>query len=147
MVDDGHTPTNGASENRVYGHNIARKRAYDLLDRSRAEAAKSGGHSSIQFRLTIQAQIRDRFDGKEMYDWQLDVAESLCLGVDTFLIAGTGEGKTLPFIAPLLRNDKAMILVISPLNALEEDQVCPHCTEILCRSRDYTGSALQFNGA
>jgi ATP-dependent helicase YprA (DUF1998 family) len=56
------------------------------------------------------------------YSWQLDVGEALHLGLNCFVIAGTGEGKTLPFVMPLL-HDKMDCKVISPLNALEEDQI------------------------
>lgn len=31
-------------------------------------------------------------------EWQLDIAESLHLGIDCIAVAGTGAGKTLPFV-------------------------------------------------
>ena len=57
------------------------------------------------------------------YDWQIDVAEALLLGLDCSVIAGAGAGKTTPFILPLLVETKKIVVIISPLNALEEDQV------------------------
>ena len=47
------------------------------------------------------------------------------LGLDCIVIVGTGAGKTMPFGMPLLM-DKAsskMVIVISPLNDLEAEQV------------------------
>jgi ATP-dependent helicase YprA (DUF1998 family) len=56
-------------------------------------------------------------------DWQLWLAVTLIKGQSCILIAGTGQGKSLPFGLPSLVTGK-MALVLSPLNALEEDQVC-----------------------
>lgn len=56
--------------------------------------------------------------------WQLDVAENLLLGIDCEVIAATGAGKTLPFVLPLLVRPDMMIVILSPLDALELDQVC-----------------------
>ncbi|KAJ7506438.1 hypothetical protein B0H11DRAFT_1707242, partial [Mycena galericulata] len=39
---------------------------------------------------------------KPPYDWQIEVAEALILGLDAVVIAGTGAGKTIPFMMPLL---------------------------------------------
>ncbi|TDL27180.1 P-loop containing nucleoside triphosphate hydrolase protein [Rickenella mellea] len=72
------------------------------------------------------------------YDWQLDIGEALCLGLDTLLLAATGEGKSLPFIAPLLQDEKALILIISLLNALEED-LARRFTEMGFRSTPVNG--------
>ncbi|KAI0692066.1 P-loop containing nucleoside triphosphate hydrolase protein, partial [Cerioporus squamosus] len=58
------------------------------------------------------------------YAWQVDVAEALWLGLDTAVIAGTGAGKTMPFVMPLLvdKTKKKKVIIISPLNELELDQ-------------------------
>ena len=55
------------------------------------------------------------------------------LGISCLVIAGTGAGKTLPLVMPLLMDDtkKKMALVISPLNELEEEQVCFYCFSVL----------------
>ena len=59
------------------------------------------------------------------YNWQIDVAEALALGLDATVVAGTGSGKTLPCAMPLLLegNRDKICLVISPLNELEADHV------------------------
>ena len=55
----------------------------------------------------------------------MDVTEAALLGILCVVIAGTGAGKTLPLVMPLLMDDtkKKKALVISPLNELEEEQV------------------------
>ena len=47
------------------------------------------------------------------------------LGLDVTAIAGTGSGKTLPWVMPLLleENKTKTVLVISPLKALQADHV------------------------
>ena len=57
------------------------------------------------------------------YEWQLDVGEALKLGLDCSVIAETGAGKTISFILPLLVEKKMAVIIISPLSALEEDEV------------------------
>lgn len=56
-----------------------------------------------------------------LYDWQLDTAESILLGLDAVVVAGTGAGKTMLFMLLLLSNKKKMVIIISPLIALQED--------------------------
>ena len=60
-----------------------------------------------------------------LYDWQVDLAEALTLGLDATVIASTGSGKMLPWTIPLLleQNHDRICLVISLLNELEADHV------------------------
>ncbi|KAI0694256.1 P-loop containing nucleoside triphosphate hydrolase protein, partial [Cerioporus squamosus] len=53
-----------------------------------------------------------------------DVTEALLLGLDTAVIVGTGAGKTMAFVMPLLidKTKKKKVIIISPLNELELDQ-------------------------
>ena len=59
------------------------------------------------------------------YAAQLDLAECMLLGLDATCIAGTGWGKTLPFVLPLFTPTakSSVIIIVSPLNTLEADQV------------------------
>jgi ATP-dependent helicase YprA (DUF1998 family) len=57
------------------------------------------------------------------YPWQVNVAEAILLGLDCIVIAGTSAGKTMPFIMPLFVQPHKIVVIISPLNSLEEDQV------------------------
>ena len=61
--------------------------------------------------------------GAPARSWPLGVGGAVCLELDTILIAGTGEGKTIPYMLPPLRNTKHKALILSPLKVLQEDQV------------------------
>ncbi|KAI0715510.1 P-loop containing nucleoside triphosphate hydrolase protein [Cerioporus squamosus] len=100
-------------------------RSASLLDRARKLATKEREYDSESTREDIKRLSTEAFGGKVPYEWQVDVAEALWLGLDTAVIAGTGAGKTMPFVMPLLLDTtkKKMVIVISPLNELEKDQV------------------------
>ena len=65
----------------------------------------------------------ERMGGKAPHEWQVDVTEALLVGLDCTVIAGTGSGKTMPFVMPTFVEPEKIYFVISPLNALEADQV------------------------
>ena len=97
-----------------------------ILEEAQEAARKDRGYDWVEMRSTIKDKFQEIFDGKRPYDWQMDITEALLLGRDCIAIAGTGSGKTLPFGMPLLSpgtHDK-MVLVLSPLNELEAEQVC-----------------------
>jgi len=96
-----------------------------VLQAARDEASTSRQYSSDRTREDLCHAFKKACNGLEPYSWQLDVAEALLLGLDCIVIAGTGAGKTMPFVMPLLvdRTKKKLVIVISPLNDLEEDQV------------------------
>jgi len=82
-------------------------------------AFKSRGYNFIETQKRLVEEFQARNNNMEPYEWQLDVSEALMLGLDCSVIVGTGGGKTMPLY---IEKDK-IIVVISPLNALEEDQV------------------------
>lgn len=83
------------------------------------------GYQSAEVRERMSDACRKLSEGRIVpHKWQLDVAESLLLGIDCEVIAATGAGKTLPFVLPLLVRPEMMIVILSPLDALELDQVC-----------------------
>jgi ATP-dependent helicase YprA (DUF1998 family) len=98
------------------------KQAADLLKNARKEAFEKKGFLSEAIRTKMHDEFKFRTD-MVAYDWQIDVAEALLLGLDCSVIAGTGAGKTTPFVLPLLVETKKVVVIISPLNALEDDQV------------------------
>ncbi len=59
----------------------------------------------------------------EMDEWQAQVIHRLRQRYDSILIAGTGYGKSLIFQGLAALDKKRMVIVISPLKALERDQV------------------------
>ncbi|EIW81865.1 P-loop containing nucleoside triphosphate hydrolase protein [Coniophora puteana RWD-64-598 SS2] len=91
----------------------------EVLSSKRAQTAN---YSSEDTRKLLSKTCEDR-TGHTPHPWQLDCAEAFFLGLDCTVIAGTGAGKTLPFAMPtMVRQDRQVTLVISPLNALEYDQ-------------------------
>jgi ATP-dependent helicase YprA (DUF1998 family) len=99
----------------------------NILQLARDAAVLSWKYDSQATRQAIENKFKEAFDGKVPYSWQIDITEALLLGLDCVVIAGTGAGKTMPFGMPLLMDDakKKMVIVISPLNELELEQVCP----------------------
>ncbi|KAJ6582551.1 P-loop containing nucleoside triphosphate hydrolase protein [Mycena vulgaris] len=84
-----------------------------LLKKAREKARRKNGYEF--------AKTRQQYK-KPAYEWQIDVAEALVLGLDAVVTAGTGAGKTIPFMMPLLLHREKFVLVISPLKILQEDQ-------------------------
>ena len=107
-----------------------KKHSYKLLSDARA---KKTGYNSEGTRKAFSDAVTAACPTIKPYDWQLDVAEALTLGLDATIIAGTGSGKTLPWALPLLldENCDGICLVISPLNELEADHVCREHTDTL----------------
>jgi ATP-dependent helicase YprA (DUF1998 family) len=93
------------------------------LQKAREEGFKTRGYQSGATRVKLRAEFTKRNEGLVAYDWQIDVSEALLLGLDCSVIAGTGAGKTMPFVMPLFVESDKIMIIISPLNALEEDQV------------------------
>ena len=65
--------------------------------------------------------------GYEPHSWQLEAAVKVLEGNDGVVIAGTGKGKTMVFallgLAVKLSKTKGYYIIVSPLKALECDQV------------------------
>ena len=97
----------------------------DILIHARESANETRLYDHAATRRSIEDKFRAAFDGKPPYAWQTDVTEALLLGLDCIVVAGTGSGKTMPFGMPLLLEEAKdkMIVVISPLNELEAEQV------------------------
>ncbi|KAL4255137.1 hypothetical protein AB1N83_012918 [Pleurotus pulmonarius] len=100
-------------------HAAIRQRSYANLAAARSDALKHFNYS-LHSRACMQSVFTQKF-GKPAHDWQLDTAEAILLKMDTVLIAGTGSGKTIPFMLPLLLEKRKLILVISPLKILQHD--------------------------
>ncbi|KAG8710150.1 hypothetical protein FRC09_000277 [Ceratobasidium sp. 395] len=55
--------------------------------------------------------------------WQLDVAMKLHeRDRDVLVLAGTGSGKTLPFVMPCLLMPETIVWIVSPLNYIQNEQ-------------------------
>ncbi|KAI0350066.1 P-loop containing nucleoside triphosphate hydrolase protein [Trametes cingulata] len=110
-------------DSRAASHAKARTLSYALLDEVRVDAHKKKKYDSATTRQTMIDECIKR-TGLTPYPEQLDLAECMLLGLDTTSIAGTGWGKTLPFVLPLFvpQSRGRIIIIVSPLNALEADQ-------------------------
>ena len=91
--------------------------------------AKRASYNSQATQHTFSDSITALCPKIKLYDWQIDIAEALALGLDATVVAGTGSGKTLPWAIPLLLegNRDKICLVISPLNELKVDHVRQRC--------------------
>ncbi|KAJ6600054.1 P-loop containing nucleoside triphosphate hydrolase protein, partial [Mycena sp. CBHHK59/15] len=113
-------------------------KAQKILQQAHDDALKSRGYQSAPVRAKIRLEFTQRNGGMVAHDWQVDMGEALVLGLDCSLIAGTGAGKTMPFVMPLFLESEKIIIIISPLNALEVDQAA--------RFRKMGLSAVAVNG-
>lgn len=91
----------------------------DYLAHAQSEAVRKHQYNSEKTREELSHLVQQRCEGRVPYSWQLDVAEALMLEVNSIVIAGTGAGKTLPFVMPLLNDPEKSIIIISPLKALQ----------------------------
>jgi len=75
----------------------------------------------------LKEEAKKRF-GYEPHGWQLQAALKVLEGDDGIVVAGTGMGKTMIFallgLAVELSKTKGHYIIVSPLKALEGDQVC-----------------------
>jgi len=108
------TPT----QSRQDSHQKEVEQSTTRLQKAWDDAFKKRGYQSSSTWATLHAEFCHRNPGKVPYSWQVDIREVLHLGLDCVVIAGTGAGKTMPFVMPLFLDPKK-----NPLNALEEDQV------------------------
>jgi hypothetical protein len=117
----------------------------------RESATKAHHYDYATTHHSIENKFQAVFDGKPPYSWQTDVTEALLLRLDCIVIAGMGSGKTMPFGMPLLLEEAKdkIIVVISPLNELEAEQVSvlisegfSHCLPFL-RLKGFINLALQ----
>jgi len=75
----------------------------------------------------LREVMKQRF-GYYPHDWQTRAALKVLEGNDGMVIAGTGKGKTVIFallgLAAELSGTNGHYIIVSPLKALEGDQVC-----------------------
>ncbi|KAJ7466530.1 P-loop containing nucleoside triphosphate hydrolase protein [Mycena latifolia] len=111
-----------AVQSRLDSHHRDALKAAKILQKARDDAFKARGYESAPTRAKLRNEFAERNGGMVAHEWQIDMGEALGLGLDCSLIAGTGAGKTMPFVMPLFADSEKMIIIISPLNALEVDQ-------------------------
>jgi ATP-dependent helicase YprA (DUF1998 family) len=99
------------------------EKSADLLQNAQNKALKSEGYNSTVTREKLTTEFVQCTNGMLPYQWQINVAEAILLGLDCMVIAGTGAGKTMSFVMPLFVKPQKIVIIVSPLNVLEEDQV------------------------
>jgi ATP-dependent helicase YprA (DUF1998 family) len=117
-------------QSRTDSHEREQERSSRNLLNARIKAKVSRGYDYENTRRKISEEFKNRNNDMEPYEWQLDVAEAIILGLDCTVIAGTGAGKTMPFVMPLFAVSQKIIIGVYPLNSLEEDQVFKFITRI-----------------
>lgn len=75
---------------------LARERELSFKLLSDARAKKSGYDSAVTRQKLSDSAITTLCPAIKPYDWQIDVAEALALGLDATVVAGICSGKTLP---------------------------------------------------
>ncbi|EUC64923.1 hypothetical protein RSOL_494480, partial [Rhizoctonia solani AG-3 Rhs1AP] len=65
--------------------------------------------AELRMRLIVEETLKRTNGEKRPHDWQLKVALDMLAGHNTLTIAGTGSGKTLPFVMPAFVLKKAII--------------------------------------
>lgn len=79
----------------------------------------------------LTEETKHRF-GYKPHEWQLQAALKVLEWNDGVVVAGTGKWKTvfaLLGLAVQLSKAKSLYIIVSPLKALEGDQVCPTINE------------------
>jgi ATP-dependent helicase YprA (DUF1998 family) len=71
----------------------------------------------------ILTKVTEMRTGLSPKKFQLKAAIAAWRNRDTLLIAGTGSGKTLSFVMGCFLSRKVVVVIISPLNILQDDQV------------------------
>lgn len=107
---------------------VQNQRSHKLLERARRERAKESQrpYSTARVHEIFNNALKNNPNISVVpYDYQRECSEAVALGLDVFLQAPTGGGKTLVFALPLFleQNKKKTAIIISPLNELEQDQV------------------------
>lgn len=103
---------------------LEKARFTKILEKTRRDARQTSKFDSAAVRTLMSEECLTR-KGFLPHEWQLDVAEAVVLGLDTVMIAGTGCGKTLPFVLPLFadKTGYSKVIIVSTLNELEKEQV------------------------
>lgn len=120
----------------------------DSLRRKTQKKWNGQAFDSELFRSAVVQAAKSRL-GYAPYSWQTDICEAAYLGGDVLVSAGTGFGKTLPFVLSHFVVPNSVTVIVSPLTALENDQVSI-LSSIFVYDRDLTivqGPTLSRDGS
>ena len=94
-----------------------------ILQKAWEEATKKHHYNSVKTCTDLHKLFSEWASRFDPHEWQLDVVEALLLAIDSVVIVGTGSGKTIPFMLPLLLHCDKMVLIVSPLKVLQHNLV------------------------
>ncbi|KAJ6495358.1 hypothetical protein C8R45DRAFT_1133833 [Mycena sanguinolenta] len=103
-------------ERLVHFHATSNLSKQSVLQKARDAAKESYGYDTAKTRADMATNFLARF-GRDAYPWQLDVSKAFILNVDGVVIAGTGAGKTIPFMLPLLINPMTLSWIFPCIRA------------------------------
>lgn len=84
-----------------------------------------GASASCSCQSKLKEALRKYFGFSSFRPGQMKASLSVLHGQDVFVRMATGSGKSLcMFLGPLSKSEKAVGVIISPLNGLMEQQVC-----------------------
>lgn len=86
-------------------------------------------------------KICERFRFEQVHRWQALAMQALLHRQDVVVASGTGSGKSLVFQGLTLWKTNAVVLVISPLISIMEDQVHTLCGDISLTQGPQDGGA------
>ena len=118
-------PNVNARRNKLISHIKTRQNNISQTTRQCTDSnvAMSSNGIPEQRLQAILDQMKGRFQ-HDHYPWQIVAIENVLAGQrDTIVIAGTGSGKSLIFQSLQFATTDAIVLVVSPLVALMENQV------------------------
>lgn len=92
---------------------------------SNSEYTCRGDDDNCRCRSRLHGVLHKYFGFSSFRPGQMEASLSVLHGKDVFVRMATGSGKTLcMFLGALAKSDKALGVIISPLNGLMEQQVC-----------------------
>jgi superfamily II RNA helicase len=82
----------------------------------------------------MRSSVSDAFEhrnqnlqlGFQRKSWQIAAASELLLGLDVMVVTGTGSGKSMCYLLTVMAKLDGIVMVLSPLLSLMEDQVRSH---------------------
>lgn len=94
------------------------------MSESCGEYCCQGDGPSCSCRSRLEEALYKYFKYSSFRPGQCEASLSVLYGKDVFVRMATGSGKSMcMFLGPLAKSDKAVGVVISPLNGLMEQQV------------------------